>query len=94
MALISAQRYGVGDEVEGIVNRHFIYLKAAVLIIAIGVAGISTGFRMDRLATRFDSMHYSAVVQASATMHCASHSLTHAIGKLWGGAKQALVLSD
>ncbi|HWA31702.1 MAG TPA: hypothetical protein VG867_11420 [Rhizomicrobium sp.] len=77
-------------------NRHFIYLKAAVVVLAVTVAGISTGFHMDKLAARFDPVHYNAVVQANASLHCASHNVSHALGRLWShiGSKQASVLSD
>lgn len=77
-------------------NRQFFYLKATALVLALAIAGISTGFQTDRLATRFDRLHYSAVLQANATLHCASHGVSHAFGKLLGHfhASQALVLSD
>ncbi|MGN6516853.1 MAG: hypothetical protein ACTHLR_13550 [Rhizomicrobium sp.] len=77
-------------------NRQFFYLKASVLVLALAIAGLSTGFRADRLAMRFDALHYSAVVQANATLHCASHGVSHAFGKLFSRfhASQALVLSS
>ena len=77
-------------------NRQFFYLKASVLVLALAIAGVSTGFQPDRLATRFDALHYSAVVQAGATLHCASHGVSHALGKFFGHfhASQALVLSS
>jgi hypothetical protein len=81
---------------EGVVNRQFFYLKAIVLAVAIAVAGMSTGFHTDRLAARFDPIHYGAVIQANATLHCASYSIAHGLGKLLGRteSKQVSVLSD
>jgi hypothetical protein len=81
---------------EGVMDRQFFYLKAAVLVLAVTVAGFSTGFRVDRLSARFDPLHYGAVIQANATIHDAGHSVSHALGKLLGHicSKQASVLSN
>ncbi|GEM_PF-2101226 len=64
-------------------NRQFYFLKASVLVLAVVAAGVTTGFQMDKLASNFDSVHYSATVYADAATHRATHALSHAMGTLF-----------
>ena len=61
-------------------NRQFYFLKAGVLVVAIIAAGLTTGFQMDRLSSRIDSVHYSASIYADCATHRATHALSHAVG--------------
>ena len=62
-------------------NRHFYVLKAGVLVLAIAAAGLTTGFQMDKLSSRFDSVHYSASVYAGVATHKLTHAASHFIGE-------------
>lgn len=64
-------------------DRQFYFLKAGVLMLAIVAAGVTTGFQMDQLTSRFDSVHYSASIYADAATHRATHAFTHAMGTLF-----------
>jgi hypothetical protein len=67
---------------EGVMNRQFYLLKAGVLVLAIVAAGVTTGFQVDKLASNFDSVHYSASIYADAATHRATHALSHTAGQL------------
>jgi hypothetical protein len=67
---------------EGVMGRQFYFLKASVLVLAVAIAGLTTGFNADRLATRFDRVHYSATVYADAQTHRVTHAFSHAVGGL------------
>jgi len=66
-------------------NRQFYALKASILVLAVVIAGATTGgFQFDRLSSRVDSVHYGAVAYADCAVHQGSHAVLHALGRLFG----------
>lgn len=63
-------------------GRHFYLLKASVVVLAVVIAGVTTGFNADRLSTRFDRVHYSAAAYADLQTHRVTHAFSHAVGGL------------
>jgi len=66
-------------------SRHFYVLKASIVLIAVVIAGATTGgFQFDRLSSRVDAVHYSAAIYADCAVHQGSHAALHALGQLFG----------
>ena len=72
-------------------DKNFYSVKAGLLVVALAIAGISSGFQMTKIMAHFDRVHYAAAAIADDTMHAATHDVSHAVGKFMAHFHHAAV---